>query len=447
MRKPIDASSFGTENIFKILLRVAPPVMLALLIQALYNIVDSYYVGKFSGDGLTALSVIYPLQLIIIALAVGTGVGVNTYMARLYAHNDDEGAKKTAGTGIFAATVMWVLFAAISAALMKPYIQIQANTDKAREYAFIYGMIVCVGSVGLFTESIFSKILQSRGNMVLPTVAQVAGAVTNIILDPVLIFNCNMGIAGAAVATVIGQIVAAVITGAKAFCRVPPLSEVKKFLKPIFSLGNPSIVMQLFFTVYILIFNVILKKFSDDAVTVLGLYYKIQSFFFIPLTGLQTCIVPIISYNYAQRSYKRVNQTFIYSSAITAAFMLIGTLCFVFIPRQLLSIFSNSENVFAIGEIAFKIIGLSFVPATMSFMPPVFFQAIGKSKPSIWLTLSRQVFCLIPIFFALSFVGLNYVWIAFPAAETITGTIGTILYIKEIKFFKREELSASQQQT
>lgn len=441
MRKPIDASSFGTDNIFKILLRVAPPVMLALLIQALYNIVDSYYVGKFSveGYGLTALSVIYPLQLIIIALAVGTGVGVNTYMARLYAHNDDDGAKKTAGTGIFVAVIMWILFAALSAALMKPYIDIQATEDTAREYAYVYGMIVCVGSAGLFTESIFSKILQSRGNMVLPTIAQVAGAVTNIVLDPILIFNCNLGIAGAAIATVIGQVVAAVITGVKAFCPVPKLKDIKSYIKPIFSLGYPSIVMQLFYTVYILIFNVILKRFCDEAVTVLGLYYKIQSFFFIPVTGLQTCIVPIISYNYAQRSYNRVKQTFVYSSAITAFFMLIGTLCFIIIPRQLLGIFSDSQKVFEIGEIAFRIIGLSFVPATMSFMPPVFFQAIGKSRPSIWLTVSRQVFCLIPIFFALSFVGLNYVWIAFPAAETITGTIGTILYIKETKLFKKAE--------
>lgn len=441
MRKPIDASSFGTDNIFKILLRVAPPVMLALLIQALYNIVDSYYVGKFSveGYGLTALSVIYPLQLIIIALAVGTGVGVNTYMARLYAHNDDDGAKKTAGTGIFVAVIMWILFAALSAALMKPYIDIQATEDTAREYAYVYGMIVCVGSAGLFTESIFSKILQSRGNMVLPTIAQVAGAVTNIVLDPILIFNCNLGIAGAAIATVIGQVVAAVITGVKAFCPVPKLKDIKSYIKPIFSLGYPSIVMQLFYTVYILIFNVILKRFCDEAVTVLGLYYKIQSFFFIPVTGLQTCIVPIISYNYAQRSYTRVKQTFVYSSAITAFFMLIGTLCFIIIPRQLLGIFSDSQKVFEIGEIAFRIIGLSFVPATMSFMPPVFFQAIGKSRPSIWLTVSRQVFCLIPIFFALSFVGLNYVWIAFPAAETITGTIGTILYIKETKLFKKAE--------
>lgn len=437
----MDASVFGTDSVFKILLKTAPPVMLALLIQALYNIVDSFFVGKYSEDGLTALSVIYPLQLIIIAFAVGTGVGVNTLMAKLYAKNNDEEAKKVAGTGIFISLVLWVIFAALLFALMKPYVIIQTNREAAREFAYSYGIIVCVGSFGVFTESIFSKILQARGDMVLPMVAQIVGAVINIILDPIFIFNFNLGVAGAAYATVLGQIAAAVITGLKAFNKFPSLKKMKALARAIFSLGLPSIVMQAFFTIYILVFNVVLSKFCDEAVTVLGLYYKIQSFFFIPLTGLQTCIVPVISYNYAQAAYDRVRKTFGISATIIAFFMAISALCFLLIPRQLLGIFSSSEKVFEIGEVAFRIIGLSFLPATMSFMSPVLFQAIGKSRPSIWLTLSRQAFCLIPIFYALSFVGLNYVWIAFPAAEIITGAIGTVLYIKEVKLFKKAELA------
>lgn len=433
----MEASAFGTESILKILLKTAPPVMLALLIQALYNIVDSFFVGKFSEDGLTALSVIYPLQLIIIAFAVGTGVGVNTLMAKLYAHKRDDEAAETAGTGIFISLVLWAVFALFLALVLKPYIKIQTNGSAAREYAYSYGIIVSVGSLGLFTESIFSKILQSRGDMVLPMVAQIAGAITNIVLDPIFIFNLNMGVSGAAIATVLGQFVAAAITGIKAFNKFPSFEKMKSLTKKIFSLGLPSIVMQAFFTIYILVFNVILANFCDEAVTVLGLYYKIQSFFFIPLTGLQTCIVPIISYNYAAKSYGRVRKTFAISSAIIAFFMFISALCFLLIPRQLLSLFSKSEKVFEIGEIAFRIIGLSFVPATMSFMTPIFFQAIGKSRPSIWLTLSRQAFCLIPIFYAFSFIGLNYTWIAFPAAEIITGFIGVILYVKEVKTFPK----------
>lgn len=438
----MEASAFGTESIFKILLKTAPPVMLALLIQALYNIVDSFFVGSFSEDGLTALSVIYPLQLIIIAFAVGTGVGVNTLMAKLYAHKRDDEATETAGTGIFISLVLWVIFAVLLTLILKPYIKIQTNGNAAREYAYSYGIIVSVGSLGLFTESIFSKILQSRGNMVLPMVAQIAGAITNIVLDPIFIFNLNMGVSGAAIATVLGQFVAAAITGIKAFNKFPSFEKMKVLTKKIFTLGLPSIVMQAFFTIYILVFNVILAKFCDEAVTVLGLYYKIQSFFFIPLTGLQTCIVPIISYNYAAKSYARVRKTFALSSAIIAFFMFISALCFLLIPRQLLSLFSKSEKVFEIGEVAFRIIGLSFVPATMSFMTPIFFQAIGKSRPSIWLTLSRQAFCLIPIFYAFSFVGLNYTWIAFPAAEIITGFIGVILYVKEIKTFPKTPVNS-----
>ncbi len=436
-KKTTDASLFGTESIFKILLKTAPPVMLALLIQALYNVVDSFFIGRFSEDGLTALSVIYPLQLIIIAFAVGTGVGVNTLMAKLYANNRDEEASDTAGTGIFISIILWIVFAALLSAIMKPFVKIQTRSEAAHEYAFSYGIIVSVGSLGLFTESIYSKILQSRGNMVLPTIAQIAGAITNIILDPIFIFNLNLGVSGAAIATVIGQFVAALITGLKAFNKIPPLKTMKEFAKKIFSLGLPSIVMQAFFTVYILTFNVILAKFGDEAVTVLGLYYKIQSFFFIPLTGLQTCIVPVISYNYAAKSYARVRKTVAVSSAIIAFFMAISAACFLLIPRQLLSLFSKSEKVFEIGEVAFRIIGLSFLPATASFMSPIFFQSIGKTRPSIWLTLSRQLFCLIPVFYVFSFVGLNYTWIAFPAAEIITGFIGVILYVKEIKTFPK----------
>lgn len=182
--------------------------------------------------------------------------------------------------------------------------------------------------------------------------------------------------------------------------------------------------------------NIILAGFCDEAVTVLGLYYKIQSFFFIPLTGLQTCIVPIISYNYATENYSRVRRTVAIAIGITAGFMLVGTACFELIPVQLLGIFSNSQKVFEIGRIALRIIGISFVPATFSLMLPVFFQAIGNAAPSVLLTLSRQIFCLIPIFFLMSLIGLNYAWIAFPAAETITGTIGILLYIKQIRSWK-----------
>lgn len=434
-----DPTFFGEEKVGRILLKIAPPVMLSLLIQALYNIVDSYFVGKFSDHGLTALSVIFPVQTIIIALAVGTGVGVNTLMAGEYARKEASEACKTAGSGIVLNVVSWAVFSVASVFLLKPYISIQTNAPEAATYAFEYGAIVCVGSLGMFLESMFSKIHQAEGNMVVPTIAQIAGAVCNIVFDPILIFGAGkipaMGVKGAAIATVMGQFLAAAITGVKGFRKIPSPKTVFQKSKTIYKLAYPSIIMQMMFTVYIVVLNVILAKFSDEAVTVLGLYYKIQTFFFIPLTGLSTCIVPVISYNYTRGDYGRVRLVFGDSVLITGAFMVVGLLCFELISEQLLGIFTDSAVVKEIGETAFRIIGSSFLPATLSLMFPVFFQAIGKSKPSLMLTLTRQVFGLMPVFYAFSFIGLDCTWIAFPFAEVLTSVVGLVLYRRRKELF------------
>ena len=430
-------SMFGTEKIYKILLRLAPPVMFAQLIQALYNIVDSYFVGKYSPDGLTALSVIFPVQLIITALAVGTGVGVNTQMARLFAQEKGKEADKTAGTGMVLSLLTWAVFAAVSAVLMHAYVTTSAKSETAIRYGVIYGRIVCVGSIGIFLESIWTKVLQAGGNMKLPMIAQVAGALTNIILDPIFIFGMfhfpKLGIAGAAIATVCGQIVAAIITGVRGFRKPPAVREMKKCAKWIYLLGYPSILMQMLYTVYIVALNMILAGFSDAAVTVLGLYYKIQTFFFIPLLGLQTCIVPVLSYNYAAKKYKRCQTILNESVLFSMLFMLIGVFCFELLPGALLGLFSHDPDVFSIGIPAFRIIGLSFLPAVVSLLSPVFFQASGNARISALLSLIRQLGCLIPIFFALSKIGLSYTWIAFPASEIITGALGISLYLRQVR--------------
>ena len=427
---------FDTESIWKILLKIAPPVMLAQLIQALYNIVDSYFVGQYSGDGLTALSIIFPIQLIITAIAVGTGVGVNTLMSRHYAHSETNKANAAAGTGMALAVVSWAVFAVVSALLMRPFVSLSAESPDAVEYAVTYGTIVCVGSLGIFMESMWSKVHQAGGNMRLPMLAQIAGAVTNILLDPILIFGWGfvpaMEIAGAAYATVIGQFIAALIT-VSGFRKPPQMSELVQCAKRIYQLGYPSILMQGLYTVYIVILNMILAGFSDEAVTVLGLYYKLQSFFFIPLTGLQTCIVPLLSYTYAQQAYERCKKVMTNAMILSMAFMLIGVACFELIPVPLLSIFSDNTLVFEIGENAFRIIGLSFVPIVLSLMTPVFFQAIGAARPSVLLSLSRQIFCLVPLFWLFSRIGLDYAWWAFPVTEVLVGTLGMVLYSKQLK--------------
>lgn len=437
-----DPNFFGTEKISKILFRTAPPVMLAQLIQALYNIVDSFFVGRYSDEALTALSVIYPVQLIIIALAVGTGVGVNTYMARKFAQGKSKDADEAGGTGMLLGFVTWIVFALVSVLVMKPYVMTSAKSPEAVADAVTYGNIVCIGSIGAFLEGNWTKVLQARGNMKRPMAAQIIGALTNIVLDPLLIFGVGflpeMGVAGAAYATVCGQIIAAIITGIKGFCKPPEIKKLPHYIKMIYRYGYPSIIMQLLYTVYIVALNVILAGFSDSAVTVLGLYYKAQSFFFIPLFGLQTCIVPVLSYNYANKSYRRCRDLMNFSCFISAAFMIVGIICFVFFPEKLMSVFSKSEAVMEIGSVAFPIIGASFLPAVISLMMPVFFQAIGYGGTSLMLSLTRQVFCLIPIFRILAEFGLNYTWCAFPISEIIAGGIGLVIYFSVLRKWKKE---------
>ena len=432
----------GTATVGHIMLRVAPPVMLAQLIQALYNIVDSFFVGRWSGDGLTALSVIFPIQLVLLALAVGTGVGVNTYMARRLAVGDGEGAGKTAGTGLLLAVATWAVFATVAVWILPAYVRTGARSPAAIQDAVTYGTIVCVGSLGCFLESAFSKIHQSYGNMRLPMIAQIAGAVVNMLLDPLLIFGLwgfpKMGVAGAAIATVLGQWVAAAITAPGAICKPPRLRDLPRYVGPIYRLGYPSILMQALYTVYIVFLNAILATFSDAAVTVLGLYYKMQSFFFIPINGLQTCIVPVLSFNFERKAYERCKKVMSCSFAIALAFMLVGFVSFVFFPHGVLSLFSRDPLVHQIGGPAFRIIGCSFFSAVFSLVLPVFFQAIGKGVSSLMLSLCRQIFCLLTLFYLFSLIDLSCTWFAFPAAETITGVVGLLLYLRTLRRWKRE---------
>lgn len=442
MEKAAEGELLGKESIGRLLLRLAPPIMLAQLIQGIYNIVDSFFIGRYSGEGLTALSVIFPLQLIICALAVGTGVGVNTYMSRLYAQGEAARARKAAGMGLLLALGTWALFALLSLAVMRPYAMTGARSPRAIEDAVTYGSIVCAGSIGCFLESMFSKIHQSRGNMRLPMLAQIAGAVVNILLDPLLIFGGlglpALGVAGAALATVVGQAVAALITARGALYRPPHPREWGGHVRPIYLLGYASILMQALYTVYIFILNAILATFLDEAVTVLGLYYKLQAFFFLPINGLQVCIVPLLSYNYTQKAYKRCEKIMLYSFAFALALMALGLICFVFFPLPLLRLFSNSTAVLAIGKIAFPRIGCGFLFAVFALILPVFFQAIGRGVHSLMLSLCRQILCLPTLFFIFSLFSLELTWVAFPISEGISGALGLLLYIRTLRHWRKD---------
>lgn len=428
---------FGKEKIWRILYKLAPPVMFAQLIQALYNIVDSLYIGRYSEEGLTALSILYPVQLLMIALAVGTGVGINTYMARLYGLRRQKEAEEVAGVGTILAVVMWMVFAVLGAAIMPAYARMSTKSDTVIDFIVVYGRIVSIFSIGLFLESIWTKVHQATGNMRIPMIAQIVGAIVNIVLDPILIFGYlgapEMGLTGAAIATVIGQIVAAVIVGVGGYRKPPMLAKFLGYIKQIYRNGIPNILMQSAYTIYILGLNLILQSFSDQAVTALGLYYKWQTFFFIPLGGLQTCIVPIISYNYATGAIERCKKVLWNSFAFGAIFMMIGVLCFECIPSQMLHVFSKDPEVISIGTWGFRFIGISFLPMVISLIFPVFYQALGLGIKSMALTIIRTVILFVPVGYVLSLFGLEFFWLTFPITETVTAMVGFVFYKSFLK--------------
>lgn len=439
-----DASFFGTEKISKILIKIAPPVMLAQLIQALYNIVDSFFIGKNSETGLTALSIIYPLQLLMIAIAVGTGVGINTCIAHYMGLGEEKKARDIAGIGTPLALVLWFLFALVCYIAMPAYARMSTNSEEVINEVVIYGRIVCVFSIGLFAESIWTKVLQADGDMKTPMYAQILGAITNIILDPILIFGMfhipAMGIAGAAIATVVGQIVAALIVMKRGYRRSPSINVYGRGLAKIYKMGIPNILMQSAYTFYILGLNLILAGFSDQAVTALGLYYKWQTIFFIPLGSLQTCIVPILSFNYAAGSFDRCKKTLSTSLIYGMALMFIGTLCFEFIPAQMLGVFTSDQRVIDIGAWGFHIIGVGFIPMVTSLIYPVFFQAVGKPVTSSLLTVVRTVILFVPLGYLFSKFGLTYFWLTFPVTEVLTTITGSVMYKRFTKAYEMEHV-------
>ena len=427
-----EAQFFGQEKISKILLKIAPPVMLAQLIQALYNIVDSLFVGRYAESGLTALSIIYPIQLLMMALAIGTGVGINTAMAARFGVGKREKAEEFAGVGTPLAGILWIIFAIFTWLLMPVYARLSSPSPEVVRNVVTYGRIVCVFSFGLFFESIWTKILQADGDMKTPMAAQILGALTNIVLDPLLIFGLfglpQLGIAGAAAATVIGQIVAALVVMKKGYRRSPAREAYPRRVSEIFRLGIPSILMQSAYTFYIFGLNLILSGFSDQAVTALGLYYKWQTFFFIPLGAMQTCIVPIVSFNYAARRIHRCKVTLMTAVLFGMVLMAVGTLCFETIPGPMLRVFTSDEQVVEIGQVGFHLIGISFIPLVTSLVFPVFFQAVGAALKSSLLTVVRTVVLFVPLGALFAQFGMSWFWLTFPVTETLTSLLGVVYY-------------------
>ena len=312
----------GNISIPRLLLKMSPPVMLALLIQSIYNIADSFFVAKYSAEGLTALSIVYPVQLLITAVATGTGAGVNILIARLDGKGETEAQRDIIKSGLLLNIFHFLIFAIVGNMLANGYFSVSTGNEEVKVQGIIYSRIIFSGSLGLFTESICTKILQARGNMMIPMIAQVTGSVVNIVLDVILIFGTGhipaLGIRGAAVATVIGQWVAMAITLFAVMKKYSLRGQYKlNACKQIYANGIGSIVTQSLYTIYIVGLNMILKTFTEDAVTVLGIYYKIQSFFFIPLLGFQQVLLPLFSYHYGAGDDHRNRETHSSGASVT----------------------------------------------------------------------------------------------------------------------------------
>lgn len=424
-----------TTPIHRLLLKLSPPVMLALLIQSVYNIVDSFFVARYSSEGLTALSIVYPIQLLMTALATGTGAGVNLLISRMDGQGETKKQSDIVTCGMILAVFHFLLFGILGVLLSGGYFRLSSENELVCAQGVIYANIIFAGSLGISVESICTKILQARGNMTLPMAAQIVGAVTNIILDPVLIFGLfgapRLGIAGAAIATVLGQWAAMAITFT-AVRRIYPRHgkwSVQSCFQ-IYQNGIGSIVTQSLYTLYIVGLNMILALFSEDAVTVLGIYYKIQSFFFIPLLGFQQVLLPVISHNYGAKQIGRIQQTVRFAALLSTGLMLAATVVFWLFPEPLLGVFSSKEELLRIGGYALRIISLSFVPAGITIVVTSHLQGIAKMKLSVFVIVLRQVILLVPLAWLLHFAGLEAVWWTFPLTEVIVAAVSIFLEIK-----------------
>ena len=354
-------------------------------------------------------------------------------ISRMGGNGDTARQRDVVKSGLYLGIWNFLIFTCIGMLLIGSYYTISSNQAEVRAEGVQYAQIIFLGSFGLFMESNCTKLLQAKGNMVTPMLAQVAGAVINLAFDPIFIFGLfdapELGVAGAAIATIMGQWAAMLIT-LRAVFRTYDVRGTFRFRDciQIYQSGFPSIIMQSLYTLYIVGLNLILKQFTEDAVTVLGIYYKLQTFFFIPLMGLQQVIVPVISFNYGAHDNKRVNDTLRYSILISCGVMALGTFIFMAFPKELISIFAGSTPILNIGTPALRIISVSFLPASFAMMFTVYFQGIEKGKCSVFITVLRQIILLVPLAWLFHFAGLNYVWLTFPVTESIAMCCCCLLY-------------------
>lgn len=433
-------NKMGTAPILKLIASMSLPAMFSMLVQALYNVVDSYFVAQINENALTAVSLAFPIQNLLIAVGVGTGVGVNSLVARRLGEGRHKDASSAATHSLVLGVCNWVIFLIFGLFFVQPFFQSFTSTAEVVSMGTDYLSVVCIFSFGMMIEVNVEKTLQATGNMIFPMLFQLTGAVTNIILDPIFIFGYfgvpAMGVRGAAVATVLGQIFAMVFS---LIVLVIKDHEVHvtfrgfrlhgRTVRDIYAVGFPAIVMQAIGSVMIMGLNAILIAFSETAVALLGIYYKLQSFVFMPVFGLTQGVMPIMGYNFGAHKKHRLLSTLKIGCIIALVIMFAGTILFWVAPEALLTIFNASSDMLGIGIPALKTISLCFVPAALGIMFSTIFQAVGKGMYSLIISLLRQLILILPLAYLLAQSGtLAAVWYAFPAAEAVSFLASIFLF-------------------
>jgi len=435
-------NKMGVMPVGKLLADMAIPMMISMMVQALYNIVDSIFVARISENALTAVSLAFPLQSLCIAFGGGTAVGMNALLSRSLGEKKQDVVDRSANTGVFLFLCTYLVFAMIGIFLARPFFMAQTDVAEIVENGIVYTQI-CLGcSLGIFMQFCFEKLLQSTGRTKLSMITQIIGAVTNIILDPILIFGLlgapKMGVAGAAVATVAGQILAAFVALMMNVKRNPEIHFRRKLIRfdkeiagEIYRVGLPSIIMQSIGSIMTFGMNKILIAFTTTATAVFGAYFKLQSFIFMPIFGLNNAMVPIISYNYGVAKANRVRKTVVLTICTAVCIMGVGMLAFETIPHVLLSFFDASENMLAIGVPALRIIGTHFLLAGFCIIAGSVCQAIGNPVYSLITSVCRPLVVLLPAAWLLAQTGrLELVWLAFPIAELMSLLLSAIFLKK-----------------
>ena len=439
-----EENKMGTMPVGKLIFNMSLPMMVSMLVQALYNIVDSIFVAKLSENALTAVSLAFPLQTLLIAVGAGTGVGMNALLSKSLGEKNFKKANDTAANAAVLYILSYILFLILGFSVVKPFYLSQiGNADvEIMEMGIEYLSTVMIFSFGLFTQFFFERLLTSTGRTIFSMTSQLTGAVTNIILDPILIFGLfgapKMGVTGAAIATIIGQCVAGIVA---AVCNHKYNRDVKlsfkgfkpdlKIIGTIYAVGVPSIIMQSIGSIMTYCMNRILIEFSSTATAVFGVYFKLQSFFFMPVFGLNNGITPIIAYNYGAKYRKRMIHTIKLSMAVAFCLTFVGFIAFEAIPQVLLGMFNSSQQLLEIGIPALRIIGIHLLIAWFCIVAGTVFQALGKAVFSMIVSIMRQLFVLVPAAYILAKVGgLHAVWWSFPIAEVISLAVSLTFLIR-----------------